>query len=48
MADIKVTVHVADNVNDTIRSIKIGQLYDLLKPHTDIGNRIDSVNKKNI
>ena len=48
MDEIKVTVHVAENVNETIRNIKIGQLYDLLKPHTDIGNRVDSANKKDI
>ena len=45
MADIKVTVHVPDNISETVRSIKIGQLYDILKSHCNNGNEIDSVNK---
>lgn len=33
MSDIKVTVHVNENVTETLREIKIGQLYDILN-HT--------------
>lgn len=33
MSDIKVTVHVNENVTETLKNIKIGQLYDILKSH---------------
>ena len=34
MSEVKVTVHVNENVTETLKNIKIGQLYDILKSHS--------------